>query len=551
MASLNVRSGVLGKRLAAHLLRRATYYVTPSRIDYFATLTAAQAVVELFTIPPLKFPDGPVTPDGTPYFSLDDPYHEPGGSATNAQHFRAIQMWRIHESMYDTSVKWRFMNFVSSIFSTTRTFTGDYHFWRLIERFWGSNFVILAQRMTFDNQMLRYLNNNQNNASSPNENYAREFLELFTILKGDTIDDPNSAGNYTNYTEEDISQAARVFSGIKNSFTNLDAASGIVCGLANINQHDQGDKIFSAAFGNQTITGATTENGVRSEVLAFINLVFDQLETSRAFVRRLYRYYVSKKITAEIETDIIEPLAIEMKAGTFVVKNVLRTLFRSEHFYDVDDSTNSDEIIGAKIKSPYELLYLTANMLDTVDSDMADYEKLFYTNYIAIGYRHIWEGGLDMRGPLTVEGYPGFSDGPGYSRNWFTSNLLYERFTYGISFKRGLVRNTNLHFPFKVDLIAFVENYIDDPTGPGTPTAPIGAADANHLLNEFLTYLIPELPTGSRLDYFRRKLLGGLSPINWYFTWAEYKTTGDSQAALVGLERLYDAVTSSLEFQTY
>ena len=54
--------------------------------------------------------------------------------------------------------------------------------------------------------MLRYLDNTENNATNPNENYAREFLELFTILKGAQI----SEGNYTNYTEIDIQQAAKV-----------------------------------------------------------------------------------------------------------------------------------------------------------------------------------------------------------------------------------------------------------------------------------------------------------------------------------------------------
>ena len=57
--------------------------------------------------------------------------------------------------------------------------------------------------------MLRYLDNTENNATNPNENYAREFLELFTILKGPQI----SEGNYTNYTELDIQQAAKVFTG--------------------------------------------------------------------------------------------------------------------------------------------------------------------------------------------------------------------------------------------------------------------------------------------------------------------------------------------------
>ena len=55
--------------------------------------------------------------------------------------------------------------------------------------------------------MLYYLDNTENNKNNPNENYAREFLELFTIGKGEQVSD----GDYTNYTEHDIQQAARVF----------------------------------------------------------------------------------------------------------------------------------------------------------------------------------------------------------------------------------------------------------------------------------------------------------------------------------------------------
>ena len=57
--------------------------------------------------------------------------------------------------------------------------------------------------------MLIYLNNTSNTKSAPNENYAREFLELFTIGKGPQIE----AGNYTTFTEVDVVQAARVLTG--------------------------------------------------------------------------------------------------------------------------------------------------------------------------------------------------------------------------------------------------------------------------------------------------------------------------------------------------
>lgn len=76
--------------------------------------------------------------------------------------------------------------------------------------------------------MLDYLDNTKNNANNPNENYAREFLELFTILKGEQVGN----GDYTNYTEVDVQQAAKVFSGIKTKHdrTIIDADTNIPMG---------------------------------------------------------------------------------------------------------------------------------------------------------------------------------------------------------------------------------------------------------------------------------------------------------------------------------
>ena len=86
-----------------------------------------------------------------------------------------------------------------------------YDYLRLLNFYALGNIKTFAKKITLDNAMLRYLDNTENNATNPNENYAREFLELFTILKGPQVSDEN----YTNYTEIDIQQAAKVFTGFK------------------------------------------------------------------------------------------------------------------------------------------------------------------------------------------------------------------------------------------------------------------------------------------------------------------------------------------------
>ena len=102
----------------------------------------------------------------------------------------------------------------------------------------------LRKKMTMDNLMLIYLNNTTNNKNSPNENYAREFFELFTIGKGPQI----GPGDYTNYTEDDVITAAKLLTGFKSSArgTVIDPDTGLSTGRTVFNQHDTSDKTFSA-----------------------------------------------------------------------------------------------------------------------------------------------------------------------------------------------------------------------------------------------------------------------------------------------------------------
>jgi len=549
MASLNQRTGVLGKRLAAHLLRRATYHASPARIDDFADKTASQAVDELFLPTTPLYPNGPLYwNNGNALFSPTDAQagEYPASSGESFYRNSAVYFWRMYESMNDTSIRWKLINWFSTLFNVYTNHRFFYYYWRLLEELTDDSIKALAVKVTHDNTMLTYLNNSSNSKFSPNENYAREFLELFTILKGETI----STGNYTNYTEADISTAARVLTGFRTSNTTVDADTGVLTGTTNFNAHDTGNKTFSAAFGNTTITGANNANDMYRELNDFVDMVFDQPETARAYVRKMYRFFVLDKITTEVETDIIEPLANQLRNNGYQHVPILKTLLKSQHFYDDDDGNSTNEIVGGKMKSPLEMFYLSVNLLNIQNSDSGAY-ALFREREYAVINRHFKNIGYDPFGPITVEGYPGFYDAPGYSKNWFSANRIYERFTYGISFRRGRVRNTGSVLPYQCNMVQWVENNVDDSAGPGTPAAPIGAADASKLVDDMLTYFLPEMPVNDRYTYFENKLLGGLSPINWYFSWKEYLETGNDSNVRVGIENLYDALMSSPEFQTF
>ncbi len=577
MASLDLFNETLGKPLAAHLLRRATYRITPGRIDQFAELTAEQAVELLFQEVPLQFPLGPVSWVGinVPIFNIDSRYDgayftEPNinkiGSRTQFVH-----TWRMLEAIHDTTAKWKIIHWFSSIYSDRPDGQGKheiYHQWRLFEKMaFGGDLKQLAVKITTDNRMLEYLNNEENKLTAPNENYSREFLELFTILKGVAIE----TGNYTNYTEEDVSTAALVLTGfVKGNISDPD--TGVARGKAQFANHSPDNKTFSAAFGNRTITGAIDENDMFRELADFVDMVFDQIATARAYVRRMYIYFVSDKLSGEVENDIITPLSNELQANGYQHVPIIKKLLKSKHFYDKDDDLGTDDIIGGKIKSPYELFMQTINLfgLSNIALGQNDYEELFYRQYDQYA-EHINPIGLDIIGPLSVENFPGFFKEPNYSRNWFSSNVLFNRLSFGESVIRGKVLTSELEFAYKGDIVEWVKTHVDNIVGsPGTNEEgnfnPIGASNYRRVVKIFAESFLPtpalfyseENPdpdpaqSNERLAYIENCLLGGLSPVNWYFAWVNYITgdTDDSDVR-VGIERLVRAITSSLEYQTF
>ena len=95
------------------------------------------------------------------------------------------------------------------------------------------NFRDLTKSICMDNAMLRFLDGSLNDKNNPNENFARELLELYTIGKGPQI----GPENYTNYTETDVREAARVLSGYEDDgdFVNPDLLTGIPMGVVKSN----------------------------------------------------------------------------------------------------------------------------------------------------------------------------------------------------------------------------------------------------------------------------------------------------------------------------
>jgi uncharacterized protein (DUF1800 family) len=537
MASLNKRQGLLGKRLAAHLLRRTTYHITKARIESFANKTAEQAVDELFVIPPFVEPKGPInTEDGTTYWLTDGPYTPPSNSTTAQQ---SVLFWFYNELMNDTSIRHKMAIFYSAIYVSEeeadwRLFNG----YRTYQQFATGNLRDLAVRMTLDNRMLRYLNNNVNNKWSPNENYAREFLELFTILKGKQL----SEGDYSNYTEHDIQEAAKVLTGFRDStITNIEPSTGLTIGYAQYSHHHLGNKQFSVHFNHKVILGASSEADMYRELNEFVDMIFDKVETARAFVRRLYLFFVNDKITTEIETDIIEPLALQLWTDNYALENTLKRLLQSVHFFDEDDSSSTDEIIGGKIKSPIELYFSSITLFDGNKMGGLNATPSNFSNY---SYRLIIYTLAMMGYPdyaTSVEGYPGYFKSPSFSKSWVDTSTLPMRYKMGAALLGGYTIYSIYHsLPFKVDIVKFIKDNFSN------------QEYAELLLDQIFEIVFPEAQlSGVRRNYFRNKLTGGVSNFNWMFEWQNYIATNDASSVRVVLEDLFEAIVGSPEYQTF
>ncbi len=545
MASLSPYSGPIGKRLAKHLLRRTTWNVTRARIDQFAALTAAEAADLLVAaqIPSMAQPVDPA--DGLPWIN-------PQATTTTldpALRFVVISWW-LNEARLDQTIGSKMQFFWHQQFTASAVTQGHasgnwFDHLALLRQFAIGNVQVLAKKVISDNTMLRYLNNNENTKTNPNENFAREFFELFTIQKGEQI----GPGDYSFYTEDDIVQAAKVFTGFRfaprNQAIYLDPETNLPRGRALINQHDTTNKTFSNHFGGKKITGATTATAMWTELDDFVKMIFDQEATAKSYVRRLYRFFVSRFIDSEIENDIITPLAADLKAGNYEIGPVLKKLFASQHFMDADDTKSTDELVGGMIKSPLDTVLHTMTMFDIAVPDPISQGNAHYVGFWNRSVQSVMFGyaGLTFQIPADVAGYPAYYQEPDFHRSWFNSATVICRYNIGQMFLTGsrVLATGNLG-GVKLDLAKWLKN-----TNTFT-----NVSDAQGLVAQFCEYLLPEMPDSDRMTYFLESVFSdGLPLADWTYEWDKYISTNNDTEVTLWLNRLLTGIMYSPEFQLF
>jgi uncharacterized protein (DUF1800 family) len=440
-----------------HLLKRTMFGARKADIDYFLGLTADAAVDELLNnitgaTPPVR--DYGLIPDefGVMWDDMgvvqgqtwvNDPNlasHPDIRGAINSLRVQSLRKWWAGLIINQgRSIQEKMVMFWHHHFSVKEGEVENaqflYRHHALLRANVLGNFKSLVRDVTIDPAMLVHLNGYVNSKQAPDENYAREMQELFTVGRG-----PDSL-----YTEDDVITAARVLTGwrINNDPLNsyFDASA-----------HDMGSKKFSPFYNDTTITGSSTPN---QELDALIDMVFSTTEASRFICRKLYRWFVYYTIDDTTEQDVIQPMAAILQANNFDIKPALSALLKSEHFFDTLNQ-------ACYIKTPFDMVVGT----------LREFNVSFpaYTNYTT-GYPLFWslyQMGADMQQdlfqPPDVSGWPSYYQDPMFYELWVNSNSLPRRADYTDSLVNDSV----------IDLRAFA-NYSSNPSDPNQLVSDVAA----------------------------------------------------------------------------
>jgi uncharacterized protein (DUF1800 family) len=410
--SMDPYAGVWGEDQAAHLLRRTLFGPTFQQIQDTVALGMTNAVDQILglvpTDPPLTYSvDEAIAPFGQTWVNsvyTSDPL------LTEGARRGSLAAWiieRINKREY--SIQEKMCLFWQNHFAATAAFDSraTYNYHELIRTHALGNFKQFVKDVTIDPCMLLFLSGASNNQFSPNENFARELLELYTIGKGPQI----GPGDYTNYKEYDIQEAAKILTGWTVSGLLSEVETSTTAVFTPI-LHDASTKTLSEHFNFAEIL----PNG-QNEYADLVDVVFQQNEVANFICKKIYRWFVNYDLTQIVEDTIIPVMANTFITNNYEVLPVLTQLFKSEHFYDV-------ALRGTIIKNPLEYVFSIMN------STISTPTYAFNENYELYLFAYNGAGilGMDYANPPSVGGWTAYYQAPAFSRLWANSSFIKIRF---------------------------------------------------------------------------------------------------------------------------
>lgn len=381
---------------AHHLLSRAGFGGTPDQVRALSQLGLDDAVDYIVEYDELPEPDADssifsadIMRPNTPQETADYRRARENGDEEAIERFRKMRQerQRADRRQIANARKWWLERMIETPRPLEEKMTLFWHGhfatgYRAIEDSWHmlmqnqmyrvnatGNFADLLFGTIRDPAMLRYLNNNQNRRQSPNENLARELMELFSLGEGN------------DYSERDIKEGARALTG----YTYRDDDF-----VFNGRNHDGGTK---------SILGRTGEFDGDD----FVRIILSRRSCSEFICLKLYRFFVNDSPTVpdEGQRKFLANLAKTMRSNKYELKPVLKTLFRSRHFYDHQNR-------AAIVKSPTQL---TVQAIRTLRTPVRELDALASAGDLM---------GQNLFEPPSVKGWDG-------GRSWINTSTLFVR----------------------------------------------------------------------------------------------------------------------------
>lgn len=371
------------RKLAAHLLRRAAFGGTPAEIDRLHGLGLEAAVGELVDYTPSS--DAAVafeyiSPRGSKRGALRRLPKEERKPVRNElkrrdrQQLQALRAWWLQRMVTTRSpLEEKMTLFWHGHFTSGyRDVKNSYHLFlqnRLLRRYATGSFGDLLRQVARDPAMLEYLDNKVNRKGKPNENFARELMELFTLGIG-------------NYTERDVKEVARAFTG-----WTLDGDRFVF----RRHWHDNETK---------TVLGATG----RFEGDDVIDIILSKRVTAETIAAKVFKHFAHDYPGP----GLIRALGQTLRVNDYQIKPLLRAIFLSKEFY-------SERSLGTRIKSPVELIVSTLKA--------AEIEPGVLSLPLA---KAAGDLGQALFEPPNVKGWPG-------DRDWISTSTLFKRYNLAAS----------------------------------------------------------------------------------------------------------------------
>jgi uncharacterized protein (DUF1800 family) len=481
VSSLDEEQGLLTKRKALHLLRRISFGPTPDILEKILDRPISEVVDELLG-DGLDYLDSNSDrlPEGRDNLNWIDTVEEDPSKVhvtlrgpiegTHKNRHAQLKTWWLNQMKADNSTRnydytrerltffWHTHWAIEFSYDTQSYIPPPilYRSNQKLRKYRLGNFKDFVVEMTLDGAYLLYQGLNLSSGKNPNENYARELMELFTMGIG-------------NYSEGDIREASRALTGWRVSAHRQDPKPfEFFDTYFSAKDHDLDSKqIMGETIAARAEEDNTLDKVREEEVLGLINILFNRRPNaiSEFICTKIYSHFIYSS-PGEYDEVFIKELAQVFIDNNFELLPVFRSLFKSKHFY-------SEENVGIQIKHPVELI--------------AHLESIFNINYTNKN-NALLDMEQELYDPPNVSGWPGY-------HSWISTKTYPRR----VNQMGNLLNTKQLPDWF---------NVLDKFSNP---------TNFNAINQEIVEYLLPKVSTEERLASIvnRAKSNSGFNSSSW------------------------------------